>query len=183
MAIFHSYCDESGKKGDSPIATFSALCLPHSKLALFDTDWEKLLRQVGKTHLHMVKATRLSQNYGDTMPRHQTAKERMECLAPFAECVNQYFEVGVMMAIEIEAFNSLSEKARRSLGSPDDPYYVSFMRGSVHLVRYLQEDDRLSLICDDDLETALSCYGFYRAVRRTLARSSEKNDLSCVCRR
>lgn len=90
MAIFHSYCDESGKKGDSPLVTFSSLCLPHSKLALFDADWEKLLRAIGVSHLHMKKASRLSQNYG-AMPRHQTVRERTKALEPFAECINDYF--------------------------------------------------------------------------------------------
>lgn len=79
-----------------------------------------------------------------------------------------------MVAIEVTAFKSLSEKARRTLGSPDDPYYVSFMRGNLHLIRCLKDDDRLCLVCDDDLETALLCYGFYRAIRNSWPEAQKK---------
>jgi hypothetical protein len=173
VAIFHSYWDESGKKGDSSVVTFCSLCLPSSKIAAFEADWQNLLHTIGVTHLHMVKASRLSRNYGK-LPRHQTPSERMKALEPFAGCVNQYFEIGVMIAIEVAAFHSLSTTARKALGSPNDPYYIAFMRGNLHLVRYLQDDDRFSLVCDDDVETALSCFGFYRAMQKSWPEAQKK---------
>ena len=173
MAIFHSYCDESGKQGDSPFPTFSALCLPCLNLQAFDKDWEQELRIIGKPYLHMAKASRLSQNYGN-IPRNQTAKERIAALSPFAECIKKHFEVGVMMAMETKAFKVLTPTARQALGKISDPYHLSFMRGTLHLVRYIQPDDRLSMICDDDLETALDCYGYYRQVRHSWPEAQQK---------
>ena len=84
LAIFHMYCDESGKKGDHPVVTFSGLCLPFSKLAGFDSEWNELLHQCDIPCLHMAAVSRLSKQYGTKMPRHQTPDERMDALIPFA---------------------------------------------------------------------------------------------------
>lgn len=175
MAIFHAYCDESGKKGDHPVVTFSGLCLPHAKLASFDLEWEQLLRRIAKPSLHMARATRLSENYGPTMPRRQTPVERVDALQPFAECIRRNFELGIMIAVEVRAFNALSPMAKRALGNPEDPYHLSFLRGVIRLDEHLQLDnDYLLLVCDDDQETAWDCHRFYRAIRKSDKRSQEK---------
>ena len=52
------------------------------------------------------------------------------------------------------------------LGNATDPYYIAFTRGLLELVHYVQGDDRISIICDDDMETAPQCYMHYRGIRR-----------------
>jgi hypothetical protein len=174
MAIFHAYFDESGKKSDHPVVTFSAICLPQSKLQAFDDAWKALLRTYQIPALHMALASRLSRKYGPLMPANQTETERIEGLKEFADCINAHAELGLMQAMEVKGFNALSKNARAKLGSPTDPYYIAFMRGVLEIIDYIGEDDRVSLICDDDAETALDCYRHYRALRRASERIRKK---------
>jgi hypothetical protein len=164
MAIFHAYFDESGKHKDHPVVTFAGVCAPQSKIPQFDDAWRGILRHYGLPSLHMLKLSRLSQKVGKIPP--QQASERIECLRPFADCINQHLELGLIQAWDVGGFQSLSRGARAALGSPDDPYYVAFTRGLIELVDYIQPDDRIALFCDDDLQTAWDCYRHYRGVKK-----------------
>jgi hypothetical protein len=66
----------------------------------------------------------------------------------------------------VKGFKTLTVEAKRGLGSPDDPYYLAFARGLLEIVRYVQGNDKISLFCDDDIQTAWDCYRHYRAIRR-----------------
>jgi hypothetical protein len=164
MAIFHAYFDESGKKSDHPVVTFSGVCVQQSRLAAFDAEWTLLLRQYGISSLHMARASRLSEKHGEKMPRGQTPDQRIDALVPFADCINEYLELGLVQAWDVRGFNSLSKQAKHSIGSPTDPYYIAFARGITELSEYVQADDRISLICDDDVATALDCHRHYRGI-------------------
>src|SRR5579859_5404185 len=144
MAILHAYFDESGKKGDHPVVTFTGVCISQSRLSVFDDAWTALLRQYGIASLHMAKASRLKENNGPKMPRHQKIEERIEVLTPFADCINQHLEIGLIQAIDIEGFNGLTKEAKAGIGSPDDPYYLAFARGLLEIIDYVQEDDKIN---------------------------------------
>lgn len=174
MAILYAYFDESGKKGDHPVVTFTGVCVSQFKLANFDDAWNTLLRQYGLPYLHMAKASRLKENNGPKMPRNQTFDERTNALMPFADCINENLEMGLVQALDVKGFNSLSEAAKVGLGSPDDPYYIAFSNGLMEVVNYVHGDDRISLICDDDAETAWNCYTHYRGVKRAHEEIREK---------
>jgi hypothetical protein len=174
VAIVHMYCDESGKKSDHPVVTFSGVCLPQAKLGDFDIAWNQLLRHYEIRSLHMARASRLSEKHGPKMPRGQTAEQRMDALMPFADCINEHFELGLLEAFDIKGFNALSAAAKKGLGSPDDPYYIAFSRGILEAVDYIHEDDRLSVVCDDDAETAFNCYQHYRGVRNVYPQVKKK---------
>jgi hypothetical protein len=164
VAILHCYCDESGKKSDHPVVSFSGLCITQSKVKSFDEDWDILLRHYEIDFLHMARASRLSEKQGPKMSRGQTANQRVDALMPFADCINKHFELGLLHCIDIEGFNSLSKNARHKIGSPDDPYFIAFMRGGLEIVDYCHRDDHISIICDDDRETAWDCYRHYRGL-------------------
>jgi len=166
MAILYAYFDESGKKDDHPVVTFTGVCLTQSRLQGFDEAWNELLRRCGLKSLHMAKASRLKEANGPTMPRHQPIEERIDALIPFADCINEHFEVGLLQALDVKGFNKLTDEAKKGLGSPDDPHYLAFARGLLEIVGYVQGDDKISLICDDDIQTAWDCYRHYRAIRR-----------------
>jgi len=166
MAIINAYFDESGKKGDHPVVTFTGVCVSHQNLNKFDDAWSALLRKYELKSLHMFKALRLKGINGPLMPRHQSINDRIVSLTPFADCINEHLECGLIQAVDIEGFNSLSPEAKVGIGNPDDPYYLAFSRGILALTEYVQEDDKISLICDDDESTALGCYAHYRAIRK-----------------
>jgi hypothetical protein len=174
MAMFHAYFDESGKKSDHPVVTFSGVCVMQSKLDAFDAAWNTLLHQYGLRSLHMARASRLSEKHGDKMPRHQSADQRMDTLLPFADCINEHLEMGLIQAWDVAGFNALSAEAKRGIGSPDDPYYIAFSRGLTELDDYTQPDDRISLICDDDVMTALDCHRHYRGMGNAYPKLRQK---------
>jgi hypothetical protein len=174
MAVFSGYFDESGKKGDHPVVAFAGVCAGQSKLLEFEDAWKTLLRQYGMRSLHMARASRIKEKICDRMPRHQPIRERTEALMPFADCINKHLEIGLIQAIDVEGFNSLSETARKKLGSPDDPYYVAFVRATLELVKYAHGDDRISIICDYDQETAFDCHRHYMGVRKARAEVRQK---------
>jgi hypothetical protein len=165
MAIVAGYFDESGKKNDHPVVTFCGVCAVLPKVRRFEQDWESLLRYYGLEALHMVDAASPSQDVSAKLPK-QSIPDRIEALKPFADCINKHLELGLIQAWDVKGFNSLSKDAKTGLGDPDDPYYTAFARGIIELVDYVQEDDRIILICDDDAETAWTCYTHYRGIRR-----------------
>ena len=175
MAMIHqAYFDESGKKGDHPVVTFSGVAVSQSKLQGFDDAWNELLRSYGLPSLHMARASRLSEKHGHKIRKGQSIGERIDALIPFADCINDHLEIGLLQALDVNGFNSLSKAAKIQLGSPDDPYHIAFARGLLEIVDYVPEDDRISLICDDDPETAWDCYRHYRGVRRVHAEIRRK---------
>ncbi|HEV7674234.1 MAG TPA: DUF3800 domain-containing protein [Candidatus Angelobacter sp.] len=174
MAIMYCYFDESGKHKDHPVVTFSGVCITQSKLQQFDDAWNALLRQYGMPWLHMKEVSQLSRKICEKMPYKQSEADRNEALVPFADCINEHFEYGLIQAMDVDGFNSLSKNAKYQLGHTDDPYYIAFVRGLLELVNYVQGDDNLSIICDDDKDTAWDCYRHYRGVRRAHAEIREK---------
>ena len=114
---------------------------------------------------HDARSLRLSEKVCDKMPRKQTADERMKALEPFADCINEHMEVGMIQAWDVQGFHAMSKTARKKLGSVDDPYFLAFVRGIAELIDYIQVDERLALVCDDDRSTAWDCYRHYRGIK------------------
>ncbi len=164
MAVIQAYFDESGKKGDHPVVTFSGVCVSQPKLQNFDEAWTALLQLYGLRSLHMARASRLSEKHGYKMPRGQTAEQKTEALIPFADSINEHLDFGLIQAWDVRGFNALSTQARHALGNPNDPYYIAFARGLPALDDSVQPDDHINLICDDDRETAWDCYRHYRGI-------------------
>jgi hypothetical protein len=165
--IYHQvFCDESGKyhNPNDPLIAFSGLCITPDRLGPFDREWRALLRAYEIDSLHMERATRLIENCGYRLHSHQTVEERTELLLPFADCINKHFEVGFIQAWSLKGFNSIPNEARKHLGGSSDPYFLAFVRGLQEVSHSMGEDDRISLICDDDVDTALDCYTHYRKV-------------------
>jgi hypothetical protein len=165
MALIAAYFDESGKPHDHPVVTFCGVCGPLSRVRHFDDHWEGLLRYYGIEELHMTEAANPTQELSGRLPR-QSVSERMDALKPFADCINEHLELGLLQAWDVAGFSGLSKQARTALGDPKDPYYTAFARAVVGLVDHVGEDDNISLICDDDAETALMCHQHYRGIRR-----------------
>lgn len=167
MAMLFCYFDESGKKSDHPVVTVAAVCATQNRLQQFDDAWNVLLRQYELPALHMARGMKLSRRYGPKMPANQTAGERTDALIPFAECINLHLEYGLIQALDINGYNGLASHLRQAMNSePRDPFNLAFARAMMELNQYTHQDDRISLVCDDDAETAWDCYSHYRTVCR-----------------
>lgn len=165
MAVIHVYFDESGKKGDHPVVTFSGVGASENQLHKFSDAWRELLDEHELPYLHMAHALRTSRKLSDKIPKQQVS-ERIAVLKRFADCVNAHLEVGLIQALDVNGFNAMSKEARARLGNANDPYYIAFTRALIELAHFGLPEDQISLICDDDAETAWTCYQHYRAVRR-----------------
>lgn len=173
MGFLHIYCDESGKQKDSCVVCFAALCIRASALGDFDEKWKVLLRQYELPELHMVEVSRLSQSVGSKFHKEQTAKQRVELLKPFTDCINEYMETGFVHVCDMEGFASIPEKQRKALSDLKDPYHLAFIRGLDEVARY-GRDDQLAIVCDDDEETAWDSYRIYRQLRKPRQAVREK---------
>jgi hypothetical protein len=165
--IYHQvFCDESGKYHNpaDPLIAFSGLCITPDRLSAFDNEWRTLLRSYEIDSLHMERVTRLVEDHGYRFRKGQTAAERTELLFPFADCINKHFEIGFIQAWSLRGFNSIPNDARKLLGGSSDPYFLAFIRGLQEVADGMGEDDRISIICDDDVNTALDCYTHYRRI-------------------
>jgi hypothetical protein len=164
MAIYNAYFDESGKHHDHPVVTLSCVCVAQSKLEQFNSEWERLLDQYGWNALHMVDAMRnrkLSPKVSAV-----TTEERIEAMKPFVDCINTKLDFGIVQALDVKGFNGLSKTLRAGLGNPNDPYFVAFMRALIELTERVQAADRISLLCDYDIETAWDCYRHWKGIRQ-----------------
>lgn len=165
MGFLYAHFDESGKKSDHLVVTFCGVCGVRSRIRKFEEAWGVLLRRYGiPGGFHTIDALRYSRPYG-TIPA-QKPEDRLEALKPFADCINKHLEIGMIQAWEVEGnsgqWSVLQNQA--SLGKPDDPYFVAFVRAMIELAKYVGDDGCISLICDHDQETALKAYAHWRGV-------------------
>jgi hypothetical protein len=126
MAILSAYFDESGKSGDHPVVTFCGVCGSRSRVSHFTDNWEGLLRHYQLEELHMTRAGNPSIALSGKIPS-QSLPDRIAALKPFADCINESLEFGLLQAWDVEGFKNLSQKAKRALGDPKDPYYTAFV--------------------------------------------------------
>jgi hypothetical protein len=158
------FCDESGKHQNDPVIAFCSVVSTEDRLSAFDSDWRSLLRSYEMDYLHMAQASRRAENVGYRMKKEDTIEERTELLIPFADCINKHLEIGLIQAWHVRGFNRLSTAVMKTLGGQRDPYFLAFIRGLTELVHRIGEDDRISIIFDDDRDTAWDCYNHFRAI-------------------
>jgi len=164
MAILHSFFDESGKFQDHRVVAFCGFGASPSQLMEFDKQWENQLRRTGMEALHWVKARR----YGKALSRKigpQTLEERIADLKPFADCINDYLGVGVALSFEVHGYTSFAPQSKQLLGGSDNPFYMQFLRTVMLLVDYAKPEEHISMMCDENEETAWNCYLLYRKVK------------------
>ncbi len=164
MAIFQCYFDESGKFKDHEVISFCGLCSPLSRVQEFEEEWKRLLRSCEIESLSMKKALRRSRRLSPCIDK-QSAQERTEILKPFALCIRKHFEIGVAIAVDVQAYQQMSPVAKKQIGGSDDPYYFAFLCGIMGPSRRLRDEDKMHVICHDEEQTALNCYRLYRRVK------------------
>jgi hypothetical protein len=164
MAVLQAYFDESGKQSDHPLIAVGCVFGPSRKIEKFNDDWTALLRQYDLSDFHMVRAREFFRTWGN-VPK-QTIEERIELIKPFADCIGENLELGLIQAWDVKGFKAIPDAFKAKIGNIRDPYYLAFVRALLELIDYLQDGDVLSLICDYDIETAWDCYRHYQGVRK-----------------
>lgn len=174
MAIFQGFFDESGKFRDKRVISFCGLCSPPKRVAEFEDDWKALLREYGLASLTMKRALRRKRKFSNRVAA-TSVEERNAVLGRFAECIRKHFEVGIPVTVDVGAYKSFAPTSKHRIFGSDNPHYFAFIHGLVDAVQYIevQKENRLMLICDDDLETAITCYRLYRKARFTVPQIKE----------
>jgi hypothetical protein len=175
MVALLLFCDESGKYRKNPVVSISGIGGTRNRLDSFNHDWVVLLRSYGiAPELHMSRIADLSQSCGSKMPGGQTIDERIDVLLPFADCINDHLEIGLMQTWDVKGFNNLPIEVKRRLGGSNDPYQLSFIRGLLEIADYVGEDGTVSVLCDDDEVTAWDTYIHWRAIVKAMPELSKK---------
>jgi hypothetical protein len=169
MAIVHFFCDESGKYQKDPVVTVSGVGAELQRLKDFDEEWIELLRAYELLpELHMSRVFDLGQANGPKMPAGQNADERITALLPFADCINNHIEIGLVQAWDVHGYINLPTEAKRLLGGSHDPYQLAFIRGILEIPKLLGADAAISIVCDDNEVTAWDTYTHYRAILKAV---------------
>lgn len=169
MAILHFFCDESGKYRKNPVVSITGIGADRPRLDQFDKQWRALLDSYGLLpELHMARVLQLSQANGPRMPSGQSLDERIDALLPFADCINDHLEIGLVQAWDVKGYNKLSMEVKKNLGGSHDPYQLAFIRGLLAIKDYAGKDDVVSIICDDDEVTAWDTYMHFRGIFKAL---------------
>jgi hypothetical protein len=166
LAFFESDFDESGKFKDHRVVSFCRVMASPESLKSFNEVWDALLRRNEMTFLHTTHALRCSRSVSPVI-REQSPSERCESLKPFVECILDNLDLGVGIALDVRGFSKWEPKAKKRVGGSDDPAYLAFMQGTLALKVYAcRDDDRISMMCDDDTETAWNFYQLYRQMQK-----------------
>lgn len=165
MAMFQAYFDESGKHVNEPIVTFCGVASPLSHFQNFDDEWNGILRRYDLPLLTMKKALRTSRPLSSVI-RAESQSDRIEHLKPFADCIRDYLELGIAIALDVKGFKALPSHMKNAFaGGGDNPHFMAFLQGLAGIKLYVKPEDHVGVICDDDEETAINCFRFYRRVR------------------
>jgi hypothetical protein len=164
MPVLYAYFDESGKFVNQDIVAFGGVCGDLSQMEKFDRLWRRELRKARLPALKMSRAMKNEVALSEVIPA-QSVKDRIKALRPFALCIRDHAEHALGLAIDVAAFRDLPKRTRMVLGSLDDPHYVMFLRTLTHLLDYAP-NDHVSLVCDDEEQTAEPCYKYYRRVKK-----------------
>jgi hypothetical protein len=76
------------------------------------------------------------------------------------------------MATDVEAFKRLPSHFFEIFGTT--PAYMTFVRTSMHIAEFTPERSKVTMICDDDEETALPFFRLYRRVKKVWPEARRK---------
>lgn len=157
------FFDESGKFNDHAVVAFGGVA---ARTELFQNsfvaDWRFLLHDCGLICLSVKDAF----NYRRPLSAKVEAlglNERIKVILPFIACIRLHLQLIVGCAIDVEAFKRLPSHYYQVLG--DNPIFTAFLSMVMEVLKDIPTDDQLSFICDDEEETALPMYKFYRRVK------------------
>jgi hypothetical protein len=158
-----AFVDESGKFKDHDVIALGCVGDYAERLVDFHHEWGRLLRVNGLKDLSAKKVFNynrpLSKNNSDT-----GLKKRIKSLRPFIICIRKHLQVAIGCAVDVREFKKLPPHFFQIWGH--DPAYLAFVKIMLQIANFTSDSDKISLICDEDEETALPFYGLYRRVKK-----------------
>lgn len=158
--------DESGKFRDHKIVAFCGLLGLPAEWNNLQLDWDALLRRHSIPSLHM-SGGMLNFRRKLSPGRPALGKEaRIEVINEFIRAIKKHIEVGITIAIDVEAFMSLPDHLKSGLGG--DPHYLAFSVAMVEVLEYMKanKDAKACITCDDEEKYFIECYKLLARFRR-----------------
>jgi len=171
MLTISAFLDESGKT-TSDVAAVGGVISPSQHFnTQFVPDWDRCLYMNGINTLTMKEALRADRPLSDRNPA-LGIENRIAALLPFIECVRRHLMVISGLAINAKAFGELPSHYHQVMGK--DPSFTSFARTLLAILEITEVQDKISLICDDEEQTAWPMYQLFRRVKLLYPDAHEK---------
>jgi hypothetical protein len=142
---------------------FSGFVATWKKWESLDADWQRLLRQNNIRALH----------FKDHRARHSMLKK-------FINLVKSEIEYGISVAVKVEDFDAMPSHIKALVGG--DAFYLAFKCVVLRIVKNVMTEPGsiLSFTCDEDQETVLPCYRWYKQIKMQMEDVRTKLVSFCV---
>ena len=167
----NAFFDESGKFKDHKVVSFCGVVSAPAQFQSFTVDWGRHLHENGLQMLTAKDALNARIRLSEKNPA-LGIDNRIAALLPFIASVRKHLEAVTGVAIDVAAFKALPSHYFQVLG--DNPFFTGFLRAILELLRLVGEQDRITLICDDEEQMALPMYKLYRRVKLIDHQAREK---------
>ena len=172
MVTVSSFFDESGKFKDHDVVSFGGVVSPAQHFGnQFAAEWARCLYANGLKTLEMKEALKHHRPLSEKNPA-LGIENRIAALLPFMDCIRRHLMVITSLAIDVKAFRALPSHYFQMMG--DDPNFTAFTRTLLAVLEITQNDDKISLICDDEEEAAWPIYQMYRRIKIVYPDAHEK---------
>ena len=164
-----AFFDESGKFKDHRIISVGCVAdIFGEPFRRFDREWQGLLHTNGLVALsakHVLNARRPLSSENPAIG----IRKRTNALLPFVDCIRKNIQVVSGLAVDVRSFKKLPQHFFHFFGN--DPSYLAVARTMLHIAEFTSPSDKVSLIFDDDEETAWQFYRLYRRLKQKWPRA------------
>jgi hypothetical protein len=157
-----AFLDESGKFKDHPVVSLCALVSATAHFNAFAEEWDSCLKIAGLEVISAKKVLNANRPLSHKLPALGIDK-RADALLPFIACIRKHLAFITGVAVDVAGFKGLPSHYHQIFG--DDPFYTAFARTVPRIAELSPKGGKISLICDDEEQTALPMYKFYRRLK------------------
>jgi hypothetical protein len=163
--------DESGKFRDRDVVCFGGVASYAEDLTSFGEEWSRLLVRNGLKSLSAKDALNFKRPLG--IINNDTSKaKRALALLPFVHCIRKHLLAVTAVTISVPGFKKSPSHVFQFFGN--DPIYVAFTRAILHVLDFTPDRDKVSFICDDDEQSAVSFFRLYRRLKNVWPDAKKK---------
>lgn len=156
--------DESGKFHDAKVISFCGFLGTSREWHALQLEWDVLLRRHGIASLHM---SGNALNFRRKLSAKNPAlglEARIKVISEFIRVIQKNIEMGIAIAIDVEAFKNLPEHCRVAMG---DPHYIAFSAAMADVFGFTRANDaKACIICDDEEKYFVECYKLLARYKR-----------------
>jgi len=163
VAALYGFFDESGKSHDHNVIVFSGFVGTWGQWESLDAEWQRLLRQNNITALHF-----------------KDHKKRPSLLKKFISIIKSEIEFGISVSVKVEDFRALPSHVQAMVRG--DPFYLAFRTVVLRIMHHMISGavNTLNFTCDEDEETAIPCYQWYKQIKRQMPEVKSRLISFCV---